>query len=736
MENSFITFEEKSRRLDRPISFLVVDDDLRARESLATLLQMQWPDITLAEDGEVAIALIQQKQFHLIILDLNMPKKSGDQVLAFIKENNIQTTVIVLSGETSINKVTEAIRLGAYEIFKKPYSYDELEHAIRNALDKLLIEEEKAQIQGRLEHSEKLHRYMVDNSPDLIYILNLTGEFTFVNDSVTRLLGFQKSDLIGKHFSKFIADEDCLKAEYLFNERRRASRTNRTVELALKCNAANASRQFETSTCPIELNSMGIYSVDSKGSKKVSTYQGTYGVARDISQRKEAEKLITYQAYHDLLTKLPNRAMLRDRLDLAIKQAERSGETLIVMFLDLDRFKLINDSFGHVVGDQLLVEVAGRLKAEIRTGDTLARLGGDEFMLLLPQPTSREQAESVAQKLIDSLQQPFYLRGKEVYINVSIGISVFPVDSKDINTLIKNADMAMYEVKSAGKNGYTFYTARLEHAAAEKISIESGLRKALKNDELEMYYQPQININTRQIVGVEALLRWNHPQLGMVQPGYFIEQAEESRIIEQISEWVLSRVALDLFGNKAFLESPIKASINLSAADIRQKDFPENLVSISQNFGIEPNRLEIEITENMFMSDIQACTHKLQVLSNKGFSIAIDDFGTGYSSLNYLRELPVHTIKIDYSFISEIEHSQKGAALVAAIVGMAHALDINIIPEGVENTNQLNYLKSLDCQIMQGFLFSKPLPVAEFLSIVTTQHKKLSTLAMPSRYHS
>ena len=736
MENSFITFEEKSRRLDRPISFLVVDDDLRARESLATLLQMQWPDITQAEDGEVAIALIQQKQFHLIILDLNMPKKSGDQVLAFIKENNIQTTVIVLSGETSINKVTEAIRLGAYEIFKKPYSYDELEHAIRNALDKLLIEEEKAQIQGRLEHSEKLHRYMVDNSPDLIYILNLTGEFTFVNDSVTRLLGFQKSDLIGKHFSKFIADEDCLKAEYLFNERRRASRTNRTVELALKCNAANASRQFETSTCPIELNSMGIYSVDSKGSKKVSTYQGTYGVARDISQRKKAEKLITYQAYHDLLTKLPNRAMLRDRLDLAIKQAERSGETLIVMFLDLDRFKLINDSFGHVVGDQLLVEVAGRLKAEIRTGDTLARLGGDEFMLLLPQPTSREQAESVAQKLIDSLQQPFYLRGKEVYINVSIGISVFPVDSKDINTLIKNADMAMYEVKSAGKNGYTFYTARLEHAAAEKISIESGLRKALKNDELEMYYQPQININTRQIVGVEALLRWNHPQLGMVQPGYFIEQAEESRIIEQISEWVLSRVALDLFGNKAFLESPIKASINLSAADIRQKDFPENLVSISQNFGIEPNRLEIEITENMFMSDIQACTHKLQVLSNKGFSIAIDDFGTGYSSLNYLRELPVHTIKIDYSFISEIEHSQKGAALVAAIVGMAHALDINIIPEGVENTNQLNYLKSLDCQIMQGFLFSKPLPVAEFLSIVTTQHKKLSTLAMPSRYHS
>jgi diguanylate cyclase (GGDEF)-like protein/PAS domain S-box-containing protein len=728
MENSLITFEEETRHFDKPTSFLVVDDDLRARESLVTLLQRQWSDITEAEDGEEAISLIQQKQFNLIILDLNMPKKSGDQVLAFIRDKKIQTTVIVLSGETSINKVAEAVRLGAYDIFKKPYSFDELEHAIRNALDRLHIEEEKEQIQNRLAHSERLHRYMVDNSPDLIYILNLAGEFSFVNDSVTKLLSYDKTDLLGKHYSEFIADEDRLKAEYLFNERRRESRSNRTIELRLKCNSGDASKPFEATTRPIELNSMGIYSVDSQDNKQVSTYQGTYGVARDISSRKKAEKLITYQAYHDLLTKLPNRAMLRDRLDLAIKQADRTGETLIVMFLDLDRFKLINDSFGHVVGDQLLVEVADRLKVEIRTGDTLARLGGDEFMLLLPQPTSREQAESVAQKLIASLQQPFFLKGKEVYINVSIGISVFPVDSNDINTLIKNADMAMYEVKSTGKNGYTFYNDKLEHAAAEKISIESGLRKALKNDELEIFYQPQINVKTMQIVGVEALLRWNHPRLGQLSPNYFIEQAEESRLIEQLSEWVLNRVATDLFGNKNFLESRIKVSINLSATDIKQKEFPENFVSLTEGFGIEPDRLEIEITENMFMSDIQSCTHKLQVLSNKGISIAIDDFGTGYSSLNYLRELPVHTVKLDYSFISEIEYSKKGAALVAAIVGMAHGLGIKIIAEGVENIRQSEYLESLDCHVMQGFLFSKPVAVNDFLSSVATQQENLSTM--------
>jgi diguanylate cyclase (GGDEF)-like protein/PAS domain S-box-containing protein len=729
MENSFITFDEKNSRFDKSVSFLVVDDDERARESLSVLLKRQWEDITEAEDGEVAISLIQQRQFKIVILDLNMPKKSGDQVLAFIKEKKIDTTVIVLSGETSINKVTEAVRLGAYDIFKKPYSFDELEHAIRNALDKSRVEEEKTRIQNRLAHSERLHRYMVDNSPDLIYILNLKGEFSFVNDSVTKLLGYDKSDLLGKHYSHFIADEDRMKAEYLFNERRRASRSNRTVELGLKCNSSDPSKPFDVNVRPIELNSMGIYSVDVKDSKEVSTYQGTYGVARDISSRKKAEKLITFQAYHDLLTKLPNRAMLLDRLDLAIKQSVRTSETLIVMFLDLDRFKLINDSFGHVVGDQLLVEVADRLKDEIRTGDTLARLGGDEFMLLLPQPTTREQAESVAQKLIASLQQPFFLRNKEVYINVSIGIAVFPDDSSDINTLIKNADMAMYDVKSTGKNGYTFYNDKLEHAAAEKISIESGLRNALKNNELEIFYQPQYNSISRRIVGVEALLRWNHPQLGQRAPGYFIEQAEESRIIQQISEWVLNRVAQDLLNDPRFLDSGMKVSINLSASDIRRKDFPENLVAFTEEFGIDPGRLEIEITENMFMSDIQACTHKLQVLSNRGISIAIDDFGTGYSSLNYLRELPVHTVKIDYSFVSEIEHSRKGAALVAAIVGMAHGLGIDIVAEGVENTLQSEYLEELGCHTMQGFLYSKPLKVDEFLKAVGAQQNIISKLS-------
>ncbi|MBW2471129.1 MAG: EAL domain-containing protein, partial [Deltaproteobacteria bacterium] len=439
------------------------------------------------------------------------------------------------------------------------------------------------------------------------------------------------------------------------------------------------------------------------------------------------EKLITYQAYHDLLTKLPNRAMLLDRLDLAIKQAARTAQPLIVMFLDLDRFKLINDSFGHVVGDQLLVEVADRLKHEIRTGDTLARLGGDEFMLLLPQPTSRLQAESVAQKLIASLQQPFFLRGKEVYVNVSIGIAVFPDDSNDINTLIKNADMAMYEVKSTGKNGYTFFNDKLEHAAAEKISIESGLRKALKNDELEIFYQPQLDVKTRRIVGVEALLRWNHPQFGLVEPAYFIEHAEESSIIEQLSEWVLRRVAIDLFGNQDFVDSGITVSINLSASDIRHKEFPESLVALTRDHGIEPDRLEIEITENMFMSDIEASTHKLQVLSNKGISIAIDDFGTGYSSLSYLRELPVQKVKIDYSFVSEIERSKKGAALVAAIVGMAQGLGIEIIAEGVENTIQSDYLEELGCHIMQGYLFSRPVAVGDFLGAVAAQPDGAST---------
>ena len=238
-----------------------------------------------------------------------------------------------------------------------------------------------------------------------------------------------------------------------------------------------------------------------------------------------------------------------------------------------------------------------------------------------------------------------------------------------------------------------------------------------------------MDVETRKIVGVEALLRWNHPQLGLRRPSYFLEQAEESRIIEQLSDWVLRRVAKDLFGNQDFLESQIKVSINLSATDIRQKDFPETLVSFTEVYGIEPERLEIEITENMFMSDIQSCTHKLQVLANKGISIAIDDFGTGYSSLNYLRELPVSTIKIDYSFISEIERSGKGAALVAAIVGMAQGLGIKTIAEGVENANQSEYLEGLGCHLMQGFLFSEPVKIDCFLDRVSSQNSELSSLS-------
>jgi len=373
--------------------------------------------------------------------------------------------------------------------------------------------------------------------------------------------------------------------------------------------------------------------------------------------------------------------------------------------------------------------VAERLKTEIRTGDTLARLGGDEFMLLLPQPTSREQAERVAQKLITSMQQPFFLKNKEVYINVSIGISVYPDDSRDINTLVKNADMAMYEVKSSGKNGFIFFYFFHDTAATEKISIESGLRNAIKNDELEMFYQPQIDMQSEQIVGVEALLRWNHPTLGLRSPNYFIVHAEESSIIDQLTEWVLNRVAVDLFSDKTFLESEIKVSVNLSATDIRQKEFPENLVAYIEDLHINANRLEIEITENMFMSDIQACIYKLQVLSNKGISIAIDDFGTGYSSLNYLRELPVHTVKIDYSFVSEIEHSKKGAALVAAIVGMAQGLGINVIAEGVESTAQSEYLESLGCHIMQGFLFGRPVAVNDFLGAVIKQQTNIASLS-------
>jgi diguanylate cyclase (GGDEF)-like protein len=423
-----------------------------------------------------------------------------------------------------------------------------------------------------------------------------------------------------------------------------------------------------------------------------------------------AEETINFQAYHDLLTNLPNRALLRDRLSLAITQAKREEEMLAVMFLDLDRFKNINDSLGHVIGDELLQQVSTRLKSCIREGDTLARFGGDEFTLLLPKIVrGNEDVSKIAEKINEVLKEPFMIDNNELYVSASIGISIFPRDGTNMDSLIKHADIAMYHVKDTGKNNYRFYSTDMTTPYFQNLSLETGIRKALDNNEFHLMYQPQINIKTGEIVGVEALLRWNHPEHGPITPAEFIPFAEETGMIVEIGHWVLRNACAELKRWRDAGLPEIRMSINMSARQLAEKTVVKRIASLLKDYGLPGHCLEIEITENTIMSDMDSVIHKLKELSKRGIYIAIDDFGTGYSSLSYLHKLPIQTLKIDRAFIKEVNMKHAGNSIINTIVAMAKGLNLNVIAEGVETQQQLDYLQEIDCSEAQGFLFGKPL---------------------------
>ena len=563
-------------------------------------------------------------------------------------------------------------------------------------------------MQVQLRESERLHRYLVNTSPDIIYILDKDGHFTFINERIESLLGYDGKELIGKHYSLLVHQNDIEVARYVFNERRVGDRASRNVELRLKCKDDSKKRFFETRTLPIELSSMGMY--QNEGNPKKRTYLGTYGVARDITERKIAEDTINFQAYHDLLTNLPNRALLRDRLSLAISQAKREEEMLAVMFLDLDRFKNINDSLGHVVGDELLQQVSTRLKSCVREGDTLARFGGDEFTLLLPKiAKGKEDVSKIAEKINEVLKDPFVIDNNELYVSASIGISIYPRDGTDMDSLIKHADIAMYNVKDTGKNNYRFYSTDMTTPYFQNLSLETGIHKALENDEFHLKYQPQINIKTGEIVGVEALLRWDHPEHGPITPAEFIPFAEETGLIVEIGHWVLRNACAQLKQWRDIGLPEIRMSINMSARQLTEKCIVKHISTLLKDYAIPGHCLEIEITENTIMGDMDSVIHKLKALSKKGVYIAIDDFGTGYSSLSYLHKLPIQTLKIDRAFIKEVNMKHSGNSIINTIVAMAKGLSLNVIAEGVETQQQLDYLVEIGCSEAQGFLFGKPL---------------------------
>lgn len=441
-------------------------------------------------------------------------------------------------------------------------------------------------------------------------------------------------------------------------------------------------------------------------------------------QRQQVEERIRYQALHDLLTGLPNRLLFNELLDKALPNATRSQESLAVMFLDLDRFKVINDTLGHTLGDILLKSVAQRLRNCLRNGDTVARWGGDEFTILLPQVSYLEEVKQVAQRILQALENPFEIEGHELYVSASLGIALRNDNSPDAETLIQHADAALYYAKDAGRNNYQFYTTSLSVKTPELLTLEKSLRYALEREEFMVYYQPRVNIATGEITGMEALLRWQHPEMGLVAPNVFIPLAEESGLIVPIGEWVIRTACRQ---NKTWQEAgltPLTIAVNLSLKQFRQPNLLETLSSILQQTGLEPKFLELEITESTAIEDLEFTRNVLQNLQQMGVYLSIDDFGTGHSSLSRLQLLPLHHLKIDKSFIQELTKDDKVAHIVKAIVLLGQSLGLRLTAEGVEKPEELEFLKSINCEDVQGYLFYRPLCAEKATEILQKEQLK------------
>lgn len=577
---------------------------------------------------------------------------------------------------------------------------------------KYMVEQKRAG--ERLRQSEQRYRYLVKTIPQGIQENDTRGIITFSNPAHSRMHGYNEEELVGKAVWEMLASDE--KREEL----------RRYLEMLLIEQPPPTSYITQDRTKDGRIIDVQIdwdYKRDEDG-----RITGFISVISDFTERKKVEEAISKMAYHDQLTGLPNRALLSDRLNHVLAEGQRYNQLVAVLFLDLDNFKNINDALGHDEGDNLLREVVKRLKKHIRSSDTLARHGGDEFTILVQDLKKAENITKVVESIFSEFEEPFILNGHEFFVTTSIGISLYPDDGKDAETLLKNADIAMYRAKEEGKNTYQFFTPAMNEKTLEIIKIKNMLHRAIKNEEFLLHYQPQANIITGEITGIEALVRWHNPERGLIYPGAFISLAEDTGLIVPIGELVLSEACAQ---NRVWQDKhlkPVRMAVNLSIRQLRQKDFVDTVKRILKDTRLEPEYLEFEVTESTVMEDIKSNLEMLHELKSIGIKLSIDDFGTGYSSFEYLKQMPIDMLKIGMPFVQNITVNPDDAAIAKAIIEVAHIMDLKVVAEGVETIEQLKILRTLHCDKIQGFLVSKPMPSCERLEELLRKERYFSVV--------